>query len=179
MRITIVRDDNLVIVDERAATIDVSDLPSNLHALQWRGETGEVEFNDGTPNEIIANITQYQRYINVHQEIIAKEDEPPPPPTEHEKYSKLIMQRDQKLAETDWLVMRHLEREDLYLAKDKGIKPALYDNYIPVLEYRQHLRDLPQHHKTSDKWQWPEEPKVVTDALAKRHKNYQETSDDE
>ena len=39
MRLTIVKDDNLVIVDKRAIRFDLApyDLPEKFHALQWYG----------------------------------------------------------------------------------------------------------------------------------------------
>ena len=42
------------------------DLPSNVWAIQWNGATGEIEFNDGTPNEAITDFTAYQSLVDGH-----------------------------------------------------------------------------------------------------------------
>ena len=46
MKLTIVPNDNTVIVDGVAATVDLSHLPDCIHAIQWDGdaERGEVEY---------------------------------------------------------------------------------------------------------------------------------------
>lgn len=44
MRLVIVKDDNLVIVDGEGYTVDCSVLPVDFHALQWDGIGGEIEF---------------------------------------------------------------------------------------------------------------------------------------
>tara|TARA_R100001086_G_scaffold86784_1_gene42351 strand:- start:434 stop:835 length:402 start_codon:yes stop_codon:yes gene_type:complete len=32
---------------------------SKIHAIQWNGSKGEIEYNDGTPNEEITDISSY------------------------------------------------------------------------------------------------------------------------
>ena len=32
---------------------------SNIHAIQWDGKSGEIEYKDGTPNKIISDISSY------------------------------------------------------------------------------------------------------------------------
>lgn len=44
MRVTIIRDDNSVIVEGERHTVDCSSLPADFHALQWYGFAGEVEY---------------------------------------------------------------------------------------------------------------------------------------
>lgn len=48
-QVTVVPADNLIIVDG-AALVFPFDAPTNLHALQWRGDTGHTEWTDG-PNK--------------------------------------------------------------------------------------------------------------------------------
>lgn len=48
-RVTIVPADSLVIVDGRGLSVSLT-LPGNVHAIQWDGRTGWVEYSDGTPN---------------------------------------------------------------------------------------------------------------------------------
>jgi len=42
------------------------DLPTNVWAIQWNGSTGEIEFNDGTPNEVITDFSAYQSLVDGH-----------------------------------------------------------------------------------------------------------------
>ena len=48
-QVTVVPADHLIIVDG-AALVFPFDAPTNLHALQWRGDTGHTEWTDG-PNK--------------------------------------------------------------------------------------------------------------------------------
>ena len=47
--VTVVPSDSLIIVDGKALVFPF-DTPTNLHALQWRGDTGHTEWTDG-PNK--------------------------------------------------------------------------------------------------------------------------------
>lgn len=47
--VTVVPDDNLIIVDGKALVFPF-DAPTNMHALQWLGDGGHTEWTDG-PNE--------------------------------------------------------------------------------------------------------------------------------
>ena len=47
--VTVVPSDSLIIVDGKALVFPF-DAPTNLHALQWRGDTGHTEWTDG-PNQ--------------------------------------------------------------------------------------------------------------------------------
>jgi hypothetical protein len=65
MRVTIVREDGLVLVDGAGfGRLDLSMLPSNVHAVQWYGTDGEVEYVDehgrASFNERITDFTPYQ-----------------------------------------------------------------------------------------------------------------------
>jgi uncharacterized protein YccT (UPF0319 family) len=57
--LTIIKDDNFVKRDGVELTIDCSGLASNVHAVQWNGSAGEVEYNDGTANAVIDSISAY------------------------------------------------------------------------------------------------------------------------
>lgn len=47
MRITIIKDDKVVTIDGVSFTdIDMSSAPSDLHALQWYGDAGDMELCD-------------------------------------------------------------------------------------------------------------------------------------
>lgn len=90
MRLTIIRGDNTVIVDGRALSVDLSGLPDNLHAVQWDGLAGHVEYNDGTPNEKLEAITAWQAVVDAWEAVRQVEDAPPSEPTlEEAKATKL------------------------------------------------------------------------------------------
>ena len=58
--LTIIKDDSFVKVDGFGLEpIDCSSLASNIHAIQFDGTNGHVEYNDGTNNEAITSISAY------------------------------------------------------------------------------------------------------------------------
>ena len=63
MSVTIVKEDRVVMVDGEGVNFDF-DLAANIWAIQWDGATGEVEFNDGTPNEVISDFAPYQYLVD-------------------------------------------------------------------------------------------------------------------
>jgi hypothetical protein len=76
MRLTIIKDDNMVSVNGEHRTVDCSDLPADFHALQWYGElkTGEVEYRvvkcehcgsrHKKSNLDISDVAPYQIYVD-------------------------------------------------------------------------------------------------------------------
>jgi len=58
--LTIIKNDAFVSVDGFGLTsIDCSSLASNIHAIQFDGTNGNVEYNDGTANLAITAISDY------------------------------------------------------------------------------------------------------------------------
>lgn len=74
MRLTIIKDDNKVLVDGVARTVDCSSLPPDFHALQWDGAEGEVEYRmtrcdhcgarSKKGNVLVSELSPYQTYID-------------------------------------------------------------------------------------------------------------------
>ena len=64
--LTIIKDDKTVIVDGESLTLDAVVLASNVHAVQFDGTNGEIEYNDGTPNESITSISDYSTITDDH-----------------------------------------------------------------------------------------------------------------
>lgn len=79
MRVTIIRDDNIVTVDGRSLTVNLSDMPE-IHAVQWYGESGHVE-KQGHPNEKITSLSAYQTWIS-RWNTVAEEIDAYIPPSE-------------------------------------------------------------------------------------------------
>ena len=75
MRVTIIVDDNMVLVDGLPQTVNCAALAAEgKHAVQWYGDYGEVEFKTGfdtergiptrPPNETITDFAPYQTYVD-------------------------------------------------------------------------------------------------------------------
>ncbi len=74
MRVTIIKDDNTVLIDGVPQTVDCSDLPAGFHALQWDGSSGEVEYSavrcdhcgarTKKANEFVRDVAPYQKYVD-------------------------------------------------------------------------------------------------------------------
>ena len=64
--LTIIKDDKFVSVDGVGLNLDAVDLPANVHAVQWDGSAGWIEYNDGTNNEAISSIDAYSTITNDH-----------------------------------------------------------------------------------------------------------------
>lgn len=74
MQVSIIKDDNTVIVDGVSYAVDCSDLPADFHALQWDGTQGEIEYRISRcdhcgvrakkGNAIITDIARYQPYVD-------------------------------------------------------------------------------------------------------------------
>lgn len=65
MRLTIIKSDNMVYIDGKPLKIDCSSLPDNIHALQWDGNNGWIEYvGHREPNLEISDISDYQSFID-------------------------------------------------------------------------------------------------------------------
>lgn len=85
MRVTIIKDDNTVLVDGVRQTVDCASLSADFHALQWDGTHGEVEYNmtrcthcgarSKKGNELISSIAPYQKFVDAWAVAKAEADE--------------------------------------------------------------------------------------------------------
>ena len=64
--LTIVKDDKFVSVDGEGLFLDAVVLAANVHAVQFDGTNGEIEYNDGTANEAITSISAYSTITDDH-----------------------------------------------------------------------------------------------------------------
>jgi len=100
-RITIVREDNTVIVDGRALPIDCGPLAAAIHAVQWHGDKGHIEYvnppgappEDFLPNAEIESLEPFQSVVNAWQAAADAIDKPPAPTLEQVKAAKLLLLR--------------------------------------------------------------------------------------
>lgn len=69
LQITIVPDDRQVIVNGVAYIVDCSSVDPDIHAVQWRGEKGEIEFkfkdDVRNPNQKITDMRPFQAVIEL------------------------------------------------------------------------------------------------------------------
>ena len=72
MQLTIVKEDNIILVDGLAQWFDLSgySLPENLWALQWQDKAGEIEYTDEN-NEIIDSLPDWTNaVIEEHKRLV-------------------------------------------------------------------------------------------------------------
>lgn len=79
-RMVIIREDGFMSINGRGLTLDLSDMPTDLHAVQWYGAEGHVE-RIGQMNQPIDALGDFITWIERWQARGAELDAPPPPPT--------------------------------------------------------------------------------------------------
>ena len=65
MNVCVITDDKMIQIDGEALNFDFT-IDANIHAIEWNGSTGNVQFKDGTANEELTAITAYQSLIDAH-----------------------------------------------------------------------------------------------------------------
>ena len=71
MYLTIVKPDNLTLIDQHPQTFNLLDfgVPGNLHAVQWQNDRGHIEYSN-LPNEDISQLPDWvQPVIQEHQRL--------------------------------------------------------------------------------------------------------------
>ena len=144
-RITIINNnDGTVDVNlngENVENISTTNLDSSIHAVQWYGDHGEVEYNDR--NEEITDFSEFDAIINDRDKKIdrliqeALDNEP-------SEEAKDRAQRNDLLEETDWIVIKYLD-----------IGEPVPQEWS---DYRQALRDITEQDGFPGNVDWPEEP---------------------
>lgn len=70
MRIAIIAEDSRVSIEGQSERVDLSTLDEEVHAVQWYGTVGEVEYkhdyiaNTKKNNERIDDFTPYQKFVD-------------------------------------------------------------------------------------------------------------------
>jgi hypothetical protein len=78
MQVSVVVDDNMIYVNGFAERCDLSNMPDYIHALQWYGAWGEIEFrgdDDGNrlPNKRVSDFNEFKKYISAWEVEAQKE----------------------------------------------------------------------------------------------------------
>jgi hypothetical protein len=148
MRLTIIRDMGLVHIDGRGHDEqDMTGVPENVHALQWNGESGEIEYTSSdVPNEVITSLPAWATPVSsaMYAKLDAEDRAEAKAKEEHEAYlasdqykkDQAIAEAKDVLANTDWVVVKISEAQAL--GEDVS---ALTAKYADVLEKRQTARD--------------------------------------
>lgn len=109
MRLTIIPSDGTVIKNnEGYSEIDLTtcNIPTNVHALQWYGDSGEIEYIDHTlPNEEINVLPQWATECITLWDNKDYEEKNPPPPTEAEIKNQRIAELKGMLRSTDYVTL--------------------------------------------------------------------------
>jgi len=144
-RITIINNDNgtvdVNLNGENVEQIPTTNLDSNVHAVQWYGDHGEVEYSDH--NEYITDFSEFDVILTDRQtelDRIAQEALDNEPPEEEKDRAE----RDKLLEVTDWIVIKYA---------DIG-EPIPHE----WSDYRQALRDITEQDGFPGNVDWPEEP---------------------
>lgn len=161
--VTVVPADSLIIVNGEAIVLPF-DAPTNLHALQWRGDTGHTEWTDGPNQPLTAEDydEQVAPFVKLWQDEKARLEQAAAEAeaarlaeynSEEARFERLRSERDRRLAATDYLLMPDYPLDNTH-------KEA-------VRLYRQALRDLPA--LSGAPWDgggeatpWPELPACAT-----------------
>lgn len=152
MKITIIPIDKHIRIDDNSLSQikeDMTWIPTNIHALQWYDTFGEIEYNDGTPNEIIEELGIYEQSLETFdvekqrrlREQLAEEELIE---ASRDYWEELRNMRNYKLSVCDWT-----QGNDSPITEAKKQEWTLY---------RQKLRDLPDNTIDPKSPVWPLSP---------------------
>lgn len=139
-RLTIVPEDKFISVDgEQLLNVqqNLTWIDSNVSAVQWYGDYGEIEYSDGSPNLRIEELGVYEQALIDHaseKTRIAEETEAYL--NAYDWATEIRKQRNYRLTLSDWVVIKATETNT--------------DVPEEWLTYRQALRDLPSTVSESD-----------------------------
>ena len=147
MKVTIVTADKCIGIGDTIISgigTDMSWIPANVWAVHWDGSSGEIEYNDGTPNSTMSEIGIYSQAETTFNNEIKRLEDISPFNTTTYQWQMLRNQRDDKLLFCDWT-----QGNDTPLGSSKKTEWATY---------RQALRDLPANTSDPKNPTWPSEP---------------------
>jgi hypothetical protein len=135
MRLIIIPQDKFISVDGQGLLNiqqNLNWIPSNIHAVQWYDTWGEIEYNDGSPNERIEELGIFEQAVQDHSnEIKIIEDAREAAEAARDYWQELRVLRNQRLVETDWTQVADA--------------PLTEEQKDAWKSYRQTLRDLPEN----------------------------------
>jgi hypothetical protein len=160
MRLTIIPEDKFISIGTTGysgISTDWSYIPSGVHAVQWNGSSGEVEYDNGSPNVVITSLGVYEAAVTHHENerlrLVAKAAADQDILDNKDWDSVFRKRRSLRLEDSDWT-----QGNDSPLSNSKKTEWATY---------RQTLRDLPSSKdaatrkamsKDENHSGWPTEP---------------------
>ena len=147
MKVTIITQDKCIGIGDTIISgigTDMSWIPANVWAVHWDGSSGEIEYNDGTPNATMSEIGIYSQAETTFNNEIKRLEDISPFNTTTYQWQMLRNQRDDKLLLCDWT-----QGNDTPLGSSKKTEWATY---------RQALRDFPSNTSDPKNPTWPSEP---------------------
>jgi hypothetical protein len=156
MRLTIIVSDGAVYKDGVAYLgLTWQGTPDNVHALQWYGVEGSIEYKDNSPNSEITELPAWAISAEAAWDA-ANNPPPPPPPTPEEIKESNKSTAIAKLQETDWAAT-------VDIADPQYSNPYLA-NQGEFLAYRSEVRAIAVNPPTTVVDPWPVEPTAVWEA---------------
>lgn len=64
-KLTIIADDGVVGVDGVFRSVDLTGLDPDIHAVQWDGAAGEIEYRDGRPPKVMNDLASFQPLVDL------------------------------------------------------------------------------------------------------------------
>ena len=148
MRLTIIRDMGLVHIDGRGYDeLDMTGVPEEIHALQWDGEKGEIEYaSSDIPNESVSVMPAWasSKSSEVYALLAADDKKEADAKAAHEAYlasdqykkDTAISESKEYLNTTDWVISKIAEIQAL-----GGDVSAATAKYADILTKRAEARD--------------------------------------
>ena len=132
MRLTIIPNDGAVYKDDEVYSDLVwNGTPESIHALQWFGNSGWIEFNNGLPNQEITELPEWVQNAITSFEFARNQANQVLELTYEQKLARVITERNRRLAITDWTELPSV-------VSLNGTEWS-----VAWQEYRQALRDMP------------------------------------
>jgi hypothetical protein len=91
-RVSIVVEDDIIVIDKKVMTVDCAPLRSNrISAIQWYGDHGEIEFErHHKPNEVLHSLEEFQSLVTAAKPIPSPK--PPTPQELNETHNRLMLE---------------------------------------------------------------------------------------
>lgn len=147
MRLKIIPDDKFIFIDDDSTNdADMSWIPDEVHAVQWYGDHGYIEYKTGDKlNEKITDLGVFSQAIEAFNDAKEKEKQKRIEREASIDYWKVFRGKRINLLEVcDWTTLPDA--------------PITAEERQEWLEYRQKLRDLPETTTDPKNPDWPEPP---------------------
>ena len=138
MRLTIIPEDRIVIIEGRSYTgMDLSSIDSNIRAIQWYDTFGIVEYKDASLNEKIEDISDYLYLFDACKEKEIEELKANKPSEYHVwdekkkswKEDKVLIEKSKSPSEYHvWDEKKKSWKEDVGLKETSEVKGKVYES---------------------------------------------------